>query len=44
MQLTAEQKTKLAMIKNPQQREMLLDAIRQGMEIPEYAWQPFQQI
>lgn len=40
MQLTADQKTKLAMIKNPQQREMLLDAIRQGMEIPEYAWQP----
>ncbi len=41
MQLTADQKTKLAMIKNPQQREMLLDSIRQGMEIPEYAWQPF---
>lgn len=41
MKLNAEQKAKLASITNPQQREMLLDAIRQRMEIPEYAWEPF---
>ena len=41
MKLNAEQKAKLASITNAQQREMLLDAIRQGMEIPEYAWEPF---
>lgn len=41
MTLNAEQKAKLASITNAQQREMLLDAIRQEMEIPEYAWEPF---
>lgn len=40
MQLTDDQKAKLALITNPQQREMLLEAIREGYEPPEVAWEP----
>lgn len=40
MKLTADQQAKLELIQNLEQRDMLLDAIRRGLEIPEYAWQP----
>lgn len=40
MKLTADQQAKLARIVNEQQREQLLDAIDQGLEIPDYAWEP----
>ena len=39
--MTADQQARLELIENPEQRDMLLIAIRQGLEIPEFAWQPF---
>ena len=38
--VTPEQRARLALIENDDQREALLDAIAKGEEIPDFAWTP----